>query len=177
MSVLPPSGPGSSVRDSLPPRAAARLPAGASAGTPPAPSEQGLTAFVEPLLTCRWELGAEGPRAWDCWSLFRHAQAGLFGRVVPRVVLSKGTPITKTSALLASHPGRALWRQVPAPAHGGAVELSSVRTPLHVGLWLAVDGGLVLHCAEPAGVQLDSLLTLRACGWRLLRFYEWAGDV
>ena len=166
---------------SLPPRAAPPLPAGCSGGHaapaaathPPAAS---IAAFIEPLLSGRWELGAEGPQAWDCWSLFRHAQAGLFGRAVPRVVLSKDTPVTKTSALLASHPGRALWRQVPAPAHGGAVELSSVRTPLHVGLWLAVDGGLVFHCAEPAGVQLDSLLTLRACGWRVLRFYEWAGD-
>lgn len=164
---------------SLPPvgRVASRgfAAAGGGIGGNAAPGIE-LSSFIESLLPCRWELGAEGPEAWDCWSLFRHVQKELFGRDLPRVVVPRGTPIAATSALLAEHPGRALWRQVPEPAHGGAVEMRSVKTPRHVGLWLAADGGLCLHCAEPAGVALDSLLALKALSWRGFRFYQFVGE-
>lgn len=134
-----------------------------------------LAAFVEGLLGRPWHLGAQGPEAFDCWSLFRLVQREVFGREVPMVQLPEDTPRSAVSALLASHPGRSLWRPVARAGHGCGVEMTSVRTPLHVGVWLAVDGGLVLHCAEPAGVTVDRLLALKAQGWRRFRFYEWAG--
>lgn len=134
-----------------------------------------LATFVEGLLGRPWRLGAQGPEAFDCWSLFRLIQREAFGREVPLVELPADTPRAAVSALLATHPGRSLWRPVARAVHGGAVEMTSVRTPLHVGVWLAIDGGLVLHCAEPAGITLDPLLALQAQGWRRFRFHDWAG--
>jgi len=140
------------------------------------PSLAAVAAFTDSVIGKAYELGEEGPGAYDCWSLFRLAQRELFGRETPRVVLPKGTSLDGIASALASHPGRALWRPVPGPVHGGGVELMSVRTPLHVGLWLEVDRGQLLHCAAPAGVQLNTLPELRALGWRILGFHDWAAS-
>lgn len=140
---------------------------------PPLSAEQ--VAWIESLIGRPWRLGAEGPDLYDCWSLTRLVQRRLFGRAVPRVVLPEGTSRRAIADLLASHPGRALWRRVARPVNGGPVEMCSVQMPLHVGTWLDLDGGLVLHCCEGPGVSLDSLIKLRALNWRGFRFYDWAG--
>lgn len=139
-------------------------------------SQAGLIAFVERLLGRAWKLGAQGPEAYDCWSLLRHVEREVFGRVLPQVVLPEKTGPDRIAEILSSHPKRSLWRQAAAPSHGGGVEMTSVRAPLHVGVWLDLDGGLVLHCAQGAGVSLDSLLNLKALGWSRFRFYDFVGE-
>lgn len=135
-----------------------------------------LIAFVESLLGRPWKLGAQGPQAFDCWSLLRHVEQVAFGRALPMVVLPERSPPDRIAEALASHPKRALWRQALAPSHGGGVEMSSVKVPLHVGVWLDIDGGLVLHCAAGVGVAADSLLALKALGWSGFRFYDFVGE-
>lgn len=135
-----------------------------------------LIRFVEGLLGRPWKLGAQGPEAFDCWSLLRHVEAQAFGRDLPLVALPENTRPDRVAAALAGHPKRSLWRQVPRPSHGGGVEMTSVRTPLHVGVWLELDGGLVLHCAAGVGVSLDSMLALRAMGWNGIKYYDFVGD-
>lgn len=137
---------------------------------------QQLIAFVESLLGRRWKLGAQGPDAFDCWSLLRHVERVAFGRELPLVVMPPKASPDLVAQALATHPKRSLWREAPRPSHGGGVEMTSVKAPLHVGVWLDLDGGLVLHCAAEVGVALDSLVTLRAMCWGRFRFYDFVGE-
>ncbi|TAN71888.1 MAG: DUF87 domain-containing protein [Magnetospirillum sp.] len=45
------------------------------------------------------------------------------------------------------------------------------RHPIHVGVWLDVDGGGVLHCAEGAGVVFQRSDALALNGWAIEGFY------
>jgi len=134
-----------------------------------------LQLVVESLLEKPWKLGAQGPEAYDCWSLVRHVQRALFGREVPIVELPETTAPHRIARLFETHPGNALWREAPRPSHGGGVLLSSAKSPLHCGVWLQVDGGVLLHCAEGVGVCADDLLKLKALGYYNFRFRDWIG--
>lgn len=96
-----------------------------------------------------WVAGAQGPQAFDCWSFFRHVQARHFGVQVPVIVAADPSDPAALVALFAGHAERKRWQRAAAAVHGAAV---IVRGPLHIGTWLALDGGGVLHCVRGAGV-------------------------
>ena len=50
------------------------------------------------------------------------------------------------------------------------------RHPVHVGLWLNVDGGGVLHAARDIGVVFQNTWDLAAHGWRIEGTYRFTGD-
>ena len=50
------------------------------------------------------------------------------------------------------------------------------RHPFHVGVWLDLDGGGILHSARNVGVTFDAPLNLRAAGWRRFVYHRWIGD-
>lgn len=70
------------------------------------------------------------------------------------------------------HPERQRWVSVVKPAEGDAVLLRQSRHPVHVGVWLAVDGGGVLHAVKDAGVVFQKLPELLLHGWRVEGFYQ-----
>jgi|GEM_PF-562546 len=145
---------------------------------PVAPPMSGADlAFVQALIGGRWELGAEGADAWDCWSLVRHVQARLFGRDLPRIAPDAAGLLAYARAMRDA-PERRRWTPVERPAHGDLVELIHVRHPLHIGCWIepAPGQGTVLHCAE-YGVAVEEPWRLQALGWRDFRYLTWAGHM
>lgn len=96
-----------------------------------------------------WVAGAQGPEAFDCMGFFRHVQARHFGIEVPEILAPNYDDPQALAALFGHHAERGRWTRVATPQHGDAV---LVHRPLHIGTWLAVDGGGVLHCARGAGV-------------------------
>jgi hypothetical protein len=110
-----------------------------------------------------------------CWELVRRAQAEIFGRTLPAVIEHPGTKIgvARLMARRDSHPG---WRRVDAPAHGAVVFMTRAghgpeRAAIHSGIYLALDGGGVLHTDDPHGVVFESLTELRARNWAGLTFH------
>lgn len=96
-----------------------------------------------------WAEGAEGPDAWDCMAFSRHIQKHHFGIELPRVVIPDYDDSRALVALLNGHGDRQQWHLVNKPQHGDMV---LVRTPMHIGTWLDIEGGRVLHCVRGAGV-------------------------
>ena len=78
------------------------------------------------------------------------------------------------------HPERLRWRRVERareqPREGDAVFMRQSRHPVHVGLWLNVDGGGVLHAARDIGVVFQNTWDLAAHGWRIEGTYRFTGD-
>ena len=105
----------------------------------------------------------------NCWWLAALAQAELFGRTLPAADPALVGDIRARAETLATHPARAEWREISAPEDGALVLMGKVAgAETHVGTYLALDGGLILHTDERHGVVLDPPLELAAAKrWRL----------
>ena len=96
-----------------------------------------------------WEAGAQGPKSYDCMAFFRHIQGAHFGIEVPAIIAPDYEDPLALSSLFLEHEERQRWVSISKPEHGCAV---MVRRPMHIGVWLDIDGGGVLHCVRGAGV-------------------------
>jgi hypothetical protein len=96
-----------------------------------------------------WQAGAQGPESYDCWAFFRHIQAEHFGIETPVVIAPDIDDHRALVDLFARHSERGRWLRTGTTTHGCAV---LIHWPLHIGVWLNVDDGGVLHCLRGAGV-------------------------
>lgn len=118
-----------------------------------------------------WQAGAQGPQAFDCMAFFRHVQGAHFGRAVPQIIAPDYDDPTTLAALFTQHPERTRWAQIACPEHGCAV---LIRRPMHIGTWLDVDGGGVLHCVRGAGVVFTSNSAWPASGFGRREYFRLA---
>jgi hypothetical protein len=135
------------------------------------PSER--LQFIGSLLGKPWREGAKGPDEYSCWGLNQLVQKTMFGRELPDIP-EHPMDARELMRFAIDHPARSQWLRVPSPHDGCLVEMAHVTHPYHMGTFLAEDGGCVLHCAPKTGVTIDSLLTLKAAGWRKIVFDAWA---
>lgn len=120
-----------------------------------------MTAWSDYIGT-PWEAGSQGPDTYDCWGFFRMVQREHFGIDVPLILAIDYDDPTALVNLFREHGENARWESVDVPQNGDAV---IIHKPFHIGLWLDVDGGGVLHCIRGAGV----IFTYDAA-WRLSGF-------
>lgn len=104
-----------------------------------------------------------------CWWLASLVQAELFGRTLPAADPGLVANARARAATMATHPARAEWREIETPVDGALVLMGKVAgAETHCGVYLAQDGGLILHTDERHGVVLDPPLELAAARrWRL----------
>jgi len=112
--------------------------------------------------------GGRGPEAFDCWGLLVHLQREHFGREFPDLQMGDA------AASFAAYERRRAsgeWVVIPRPAHGAPALMRAGMHP-HVGTWLAVDGGGVLHAQEGAGVVWTPGSRLNLAGYGRIHYYE-----
>jgi len=109
-----------------------------------------------------WQAGAQGPDAYDCMSFFRLIQAQNFGIQVPAIIAPDYNDPGVLVELFSNHAERLRWHRVEQPRHGDAV---IIHRPMHVGTWLDIDGGGVLHCVRDAGVVFTPDAAWRMSGF------------
>lgn len=113
---------------------------------------------------------AEGPDAYSCWGLCRVVLARHFGIEV-RPIFVDPKNIRACLRAFRDDPEYAAWIEVADPREGDLVLMSTGAHPIHVGVWLDVDGGRVLHADTP-GVVCEPPSAIRARGSRILRAYR-----
>lgn len=118
----------------------------------------------------RWESGANGPDAWDCGTFVRHVQRTHYGRAIPHAFADASNIHAVVRALAGLDLGD--WDEMPAPRDGDGVILAHARYGSHVGVWIDVDGGGVLHCQNGAGVIFTPAAKLAPSGWGRVKFYR-----
>lgn len=126
-----------------------------------------------PYIGRPWHPTAEGPDAFYCWSFVRFIQAQHFGRDLPTI--PNPEDLLAMVRAFHAHPERKRWDRVEFPAEGDCVLMRQARYPIHVGVWLGVDGGGVLHCARESGVVFQRLQALTFNGWQIEGFYRFNG--
>lgn len=126
-------------------------------------------AHVNSLLGRRYEAGGMGPELYDCYGLARHLQAAFFGRDLPRFQLPAEAGRFAVASAIAVHPERARWVPVARPVDGAMVVMARQDCGFHVGVYLAMDRGLVVHTIEQTGVVAETPFQLAspAARWRL----------
>lgn len=133
--------------------------------------------FLSGLIGSMWMPGASGPDAWDCWHLARHIEARLFGRILPHVHVPEAPSWPWIIAAIRDHAERDRWSEVVCPAgtitagDGALVLMARSDRPAHIGVWLAIERG-VIHCDARIGVTFQTPQMIRTAGWSRLHFFE-----
>ncbi len=119
-----------------------------------------------------WSPHGRGPDLFNCWEFVRTVQDRYYGRVLPQITNPEDT--LAMGRVFRDHPERRRWAKSADPLEGDCVLLRRSRHPIHVGVWLEVDGGGVLHCAEDSGVVFQRPDALRLNGWAVEGFYRFS---
>lgn len=118
-----------------------------------------------------WVNGAQGPEAFDCWGFFRFIQKKHFGLEVPSYNIDANN-FKEVANQILSADERNQWIASSIPSEGCAVLMAHAKYPSHVGIYLEVDGGGVLHCVRGEGVVFSSISSLKTCGWGRVEYYK-----
>lgn len=111
-----------------------------------------------------YQLGAQGPEAFDCWSFFRKVQLEHYGRAIPAFPTPPSwREIAQAFPAWSTDQG---WRETATPRDGDAVCMARMKAPTHIGIWLS-DVRAVLHCAEGSGSVLFDARHLAMGAWRI----------
>ncbi len=127
------------------------------------------------LIGLPWSATGDGPDGFNCWTFVAQVQKKHFNRDLPLIAVP-GDDLGQVLRAFRDHPERKQWEKVESPTAGDCILLRKARYPAHVGVWLDIDGGGVLHCVEGAGVVYQKLAALPAHGWQIEGFYRYRGD-
>ncbi len=137
---------------------------------PGAAGRQRAIAWANAHVGLPYGEGAEGPDAWSCWPL---VQAGL--RDLASIELPHA-PIGEMVSQVMRRAIRRDWRPSPTLQHMAICLTSSSRAPRHVGLAMDLDGGVIVHALEGAGVIVSTPLQMRCMGFQRLRYAVYSPD-
>lgn len=121
-----------------------------------------------------WSVGAKGPGSYDCFGLVQAVMRDRYGVTIPDVAVDFASLLSVCRAIR-GHEQWAAWERIPMPTCGALVKLIKQCDPDHVGVWVDVDGGGILHASRACGVVFDSPFALRALGWSRLEYYQYRG--
>lgn len=130
--------------------------------------------FINSLIGLPWKRAANGPNAFDCWGLSQIVQLKVFNRQLPDIKIAT-EDVRDVIKEVATTSARKSWKKIDGPVHGAIVEMTSGRYPYHIGVYLDIDGGGILHCHNPSGVCFDRIASLEAAGWRRFIYNDWIG--
>lgn len=116
-----------------------------------------------------YEAGAQGPNSYDCMGFFRFIQKEAFGIEVPSIIAPDYDDPNAIADLFSSDPERNKWYKIDRPEHGCAV---IIHRPLHIGVWLDIDGGGVLHCTNGIGVIFTTESSWRLSGFGRKEYFR-----
>ncbi len=119
-----------------------------------------------------WVVASDGPEAYDCWGLIVAIHKRLYGRALEIIPVEENNLRQLIKTINAS-PERANWDVVHNPIEGDIALMRQSRHPIHVGIWLDIDGGGMLHSMQGAGVVFQNLNSLALSGWKIENYYRY----
>lgn len=118
-----------------------------------------------------YEPMGRGPHTFDCWGLCVFVWKTHYGvEHIPDINCDARAPV-QVRREFAHACADGIARQISTPIDGCAVYMSRARFPDHIGIYLDVDGGGVLHATSDGGVVFTHLRSLRFSGFSIRGFY------
>ena len=115
----------------------------------------------------------DGVAAWDCWGVFFYAAERVLDTSLDRHLDVPTKNPRAFARVAAQEVGSGDWRKLSIPKHGCAVLMAEGARFQHVGMWLDINGGRLLHSREGAGVVLDGAVHLS--NYNLVEYWEYVG--
>jgi hypothetical protein len=126
--------------------------------------------WARELIGKPWESGARGPDAFDCYGLVHWVYERVLGVSLPPLAGLEAKDVLEVARAFKAE--SSTWRQTPEPTPLCVVAMSKNTQVHHVGLWLPLDRGVVLHSMEHSCVIAQTLSSLRSSGFKLIQFYQ-----
>lgn len=130
-----------------------------------------MSHWANELIGKPYEKGACGPEAFDCWGLVRFVLSERYRIEVP-VVNVDADDLRAVLSAFKDDPERSNWEEVKQPKEGDVVSMSHNKYISHVGIWLDVDGGGVLHAVKGVGVIFGRMANLKSSGWSRVQYWK-----
>ncbi|WP_230531123.1 hypothetical protein [Microvirga roseola] len=123
--------------------------------------------YLDALVSRPWS------REHHCWDLVRRIRRDLFGcEALPPFGVDLVDDPRRRRDTFKTHPARADWVEVFAPADGDVVIMTKPGT-LHAGIYLLTQGrGLVWHSDQPHGVAAETVTEVRELRRWNTRFFR-----
>lgn len=117
-----------------------------------------------------WVAGAFGPAAFDCWGLLCDIYEKRRGLTLPRYAeIRRGDSKAMAQAAVIETLER--WRKLDAPEDLCGVGMAQAPNDIfHVGIYLELDGGMVMHSQRCSGCIIQPLAVVMR-NWQHLSFY------
>lgn len=128
--------------------------------------------WAEKLIGIPYKNGGNDLNGFDCWGLFRYIENNFYGKDLS-VININNDDIIKVAKEFKNNENRQDWKKVEKPKDGDAVLLCHARYPSHVGVWLDIDSGGVIHSVKGMGVIFSNLTSLKLSGWGRIEYYEY----
>lgn len=125
--------------------------------------------WAEQYIGLPWQSGAQGPDAYDCWNLVRHIYLARRGINLPLFDID-ATSLLSIRRAFKNTNEYGNWYAVPVDQlqELDVVLMSHALHPHHVGIWLDVDGGRMLHAVNGCGVMAQTRQQLKMHQWNLV---------
>lgn len=129
--------------------------------------------WAEKYISLPWIQGARGPDTFDCWGLLICIYKERYNVELPDV---PGADLKTFWRLINKEiECPTVWTREIKPKDGYAVAMGGTEMFHHVGVYLDIDGGLVLHAANMKNIVAQPLRGIRASGMRRIQFFRHNG--
>ena len=108
---------------------------------------------------------------YDCWGLVQdvyHTELGI--ELSP--IVTNASDLRQVFCEFAKETNYNDFRPITKLKNNAVVVLSQGKYPSHVGIWLDVDGGGILHNQRYIGVIFQKKTELNALGWKITGIWE-----
>lgn len=120
-----------------------------------------------------WEIGGRGPDSFDCWGLLMDIYKKRFDIDLPNFEGINLENVMIAAKAIDRNIKNDYWREIKLPIDECAVGLSRNKVMHHVGVYLNVDGGKILHCHNGIGCVAQSIQSMKRLGWTTIKFFRY----
>lgn len=111
------------------------------------------------------------PEVYDCWVFVRDVYRREYGIDLDPIDINADN-IRDVLRIFRDTDEFSNWVEVDTPIEGDVVLLGQSKHPIHVGIWIAPDGGGLLHCVKGRGVIFQSYESLIATSWNIKSYWR-----
>jgi len=129
---------------------------------------------IADYLNCKWEAGANGPDKYDCHHLVIEIKKKFYNQQLPSVEVNANNLFSVIKAIKKNK----VWNdfvKLDKPEDGCIVKMFSAEQPNHIGIYIKMDSGGVLHCSQRWNVSFDSVFNLRKV-FSNIEFWKYIGN-
>lgn len=124
-----------------------------------------MSHWASAYIGVQWRNGEE-----DCYGLVRRVYREQFRLALP--VVDVNAISTLAVARVVATFDRSDWIEVQTPQDGDVIQMGHAKRPHHVGVWIEIDGGKILHSTESFGAIAQTPSQAKANGWKILNIYR-----